>query len=173
MRSQSTASEIILRKATVTDLPGITEVEQLSFVHAGERFTQKRIGYLIVNPRSIVTVAVAGDRILGWAAGLVWLRGREPWGRIYALAVHPDARGKRLGPWLLDDMIQALRSRGAGIIFLEVRVDNQAAIRLYQAVGFEFCRLLHNYYGPDLPAQRMALPAAPHSGQRSGETRKS
>jgi ribosomal-protein-alanine N-acetyltransferase len=149
----------LLRHATVADLPGITEVEQLSFVHAGERFSERRVQYLIVNPRAIVTVAVERDRVLGWAAGLVWLRGREPWGRIYALAVHPDARGKRLGPRLLDNMIQALRTRGAGRIFLEVRADNHSAVRLYEKVGFSTCRVMHHYYGPDLPAQRMALAA--------------
>jgi ribosomal-protein-alanine N-acetyltransferase len=162
-----------LRKAIPADLPGITEVEQLSFVHAGERFTQKRVHYLILNPRSRVTVATDGDRILGWAAGLVWLRGREPWGRIYALAVHPQARGQRLGPRLLDEMIQSLRNRGAGRIFLEVRTDNRSAIGLYESVGFKTCRVLHNYYGPDLPAARMELPAAPHSGQMSGDARMS
>ena len=151
-------AEIILRTAVASDLSGITEVEQLSFVHAGERFNSKRVRYLIVNPRSIVTVAVQGQRVLGWAAGLVWLRGREPWGRIYALAVHPQSRGQRLGPRLLNDMIQSLRDAGAGRIFLEVRVDNHAAIRLYHSLGFQTCQLLHNYYGPDLPAQRMALP---------------
>jgi [ribosomal protein S18]-alanine N-acetyltransferase len=148
------------RKAALSDLPGINEVEQLSFVHAGERFTESRVRYLIVNPRAAVTVAVQDDRVLGWAAGLIWLRGREPWGRIYALAVHPQSRGQRLGPRLLKDMIESLRTRGAGRIFLEVRVDNDAAIRLYQSVGFRPCRLLTNYYGPDMPAQRMALPAA-------------
>jgi ribosomal-protein-alanine N-acetyltransferase len=150
---------VLLRPAILSDLPGITEVEHLSFVHAGERFTQERVHYLIINPRSIATVAVAEDRVLGWAAGLVWLRGREPWGRIYALVVHPRSRGQRLGPQLLDDMIQSLRTRGAGRIFLEVRTDNHAAIRLYESVGFASCRVLHNYYGPNLPAQRMELPA--------------
>jgi ribosomal-protein-alanine N-acetyltransferase len=145
------------------DLPGITEVEHLSFVHAGERFSESRVRYLIVNPRAMVIVAVEGDRVLGWAAGLVWLRGVEPWGRIYALAVHPQSRGKRLGPRLLDQMIRSLRDRGGGRIFLEVRVDNDAAIRLYQAVGFRPCRLLSNYYGPELHAQRMALPAITNS----------
>jgi len=150
---------IHIRKAVPTDLPGITQVEQLSFVHAGERFENKRVHYLIINPRSIVKVAAREDRLVGWAAGIVWLRGREPWGRIYALAVHPQARGQRLGPRLLNDMIQSLRDRGAGRIFLEVRVDNDAAIRLYQSVGFKPCRLLQNYYGPDLPAHRMELAA--------------
>jgi ribosomal protein S18 acetylase RimI-like enzyme len=138
--SDKQPADLLLRRASIADLPGIAEVEQLSFVHAGERFSE--------------------SRVLGWTAGLVWLRGREPWGRIYALAVHPHARGKRLGPRLLNQMIQSLRDRGARRIFLEVKVDNDLAIRLYQAVGFRPCRLLNHYYGPDLHAQRMALPAA-------------
>jgi ribosomal-protein-alanine N-acetyltransferase len=158
--SDKQPADLLLRRASIADLPGIAEVEQLSFVHAGERFSESRVRYLIVNPRSIVTVAVEDHRVLGWTAGLVWLRGREPWGRIYALAVHPHARGKRLGPRLLNQMIQSLRDRGARRIFLEVKVDNDLAIRLYQAVGFRPCRLLNHYYGPDLHAQRMALPAA-------------
>jgi ribosomal protein S18 acetylase RimI-like enzyme len=155
------AVEIQFRKATLSDLPGITEVEQLSFVHAGERFTHKRVHYLILNPRAMVTVAVHDNRVSGWAAGYVWRRGREPWGRIYALAVHPESRGHRLGMRLLGEMIRLLRKNGAGRIFLEVRVDNHPAVRLYQTVGFKTCRLLKDYYGPGLPAQRMALPAIP------------
>lgn len=153
------SSKILLRPAMLSDLPGITEVENLSFVHAGERFSQRRVGYLIVNPRSTVTAAAAGPRILGWAAGLVWSRGPQPWGRIYALAVHPDARGMRLGPRLLLDMIAALRRRGSGRIFLEVRHDNASAIRLYHANGFAPCRQLPNYYGHGIAAVRMELPA--------------
>jgi ribosomal-protein-alanine N-acetyltransferase len=154
----STSPEILLRKAILADSLGITEVENLSFVHAGERFSPRRVGYLIVNPRSTVTVAAAGPRILGWAAGLVWSQGPHPWGRIYALAVHPDARGKRLGQRLLLDMIAALRRRGSGRIFLEVRQDNASAIRLYEANGFAPCRLLPNYYGHAIAALRMELP---------------
>jgi len=156
--SDQQPSDLILRKASIADLPGITEVEHLSFVHAGERFSEKRVQYLIVNPRAMVTVAVEDARVLGWSAGLVWLRGREPWGRIYALAVHPQSRGMHLGPRLLNDMIQSLRGRGAGRIFLEVRTDNHSAIRLYEKAGFTTCRLLHHYYGPNLNAQRMAMP---------------
>jgi ribosomal-protein-alanine N-acetyltransferase len=156
---EHSSSNFLIRRAVPGDLGGITEVENLSFVHAGERFDNSRVNYLVVNPRCIVIVAMQGERLLGWSSGIVWLRGKEPWGRIYALAVHPQARGKRLGPRLLKDMIQLLRDRGAGRVFLEVRVDNDSAIRLYHAAGFRPCRLLKNYYGPEIPAQRMELPA--------------
>jgi ribosomal-protein-alanine N-acetyltransferase len=147
---------IRLRPATPADLPGITVVEELSFVHAGERFSQRRLRNLLTNPRATVTVANDGSRVLGWAAGLIWTRG-QPWGRVYALAVHPDARGNRLGPQLLHDMIHALRGRGSGRIFLEVRPDNVPAVRLYEKTGFVTCRVLENYYGHGIPAQRMVL----------------
>src|SRR5580693_137089 len=111
-------AHIHLRPATPADLPGITVVEELSFVHAGERFSALRLRNLLTNPRATVIVAMSGERVLGWAAGLVWTRGR-PWGRVYALAVHPDARGNRLGPRLLQDMIHTLRQRGSRRIFLE------------------------------------------------------
>jgi len=115
--------EIQLRSALTSDLPGITAVEHLSFVHAGERFTPSgfTISSSIPSDRDRGGPKRLGIRL---GAGLVWLRGREPWGRIYALAVHPDARGQRLGQRLLGEMIQSLRNRGAGRIFLEVRVDN-------------------------------------------------
>jgi ribosomal protein S18 acetylase RimI-like enzyme len=153
------SAPISLRPATPADLPGITVVEELSFVHAGERFSQLRLRNLLTNPRATVTVAVAGEKVLGWAAGLTWTRGK-PWGRVYALAVHPGARGNRLGPRLLHDMIAALRRRGSGRIFLEVRPDNAPAVRLYESTGFKTCRFLHNYYGPGIPAQRMVLELA-------------
>jgi ribosomal-protein-alanine N-acetyltransferase len=151
---------IHLRPATPADLPGITVVEELSFVHAGERFSALRLRNLLTNPRATVVVAMSGERVLGWAAGLVWTRGR-PWGRVYALAVHPDARGNRLGPRLLQDMIHTLGQRGSGRIFLEVRPDNDPAVRLYEKTGFVPCRLLENYYGHGIPAQRMVLENAP------------
>jgi ribosomal-protein-alanine N-acetyltransferase len=150
---------IHLRPATPADLPGITIVEELSFVHAGERFSQRRLRNLLTNPRATITVAVSEDQVLGWAAGLIWTRGR-PWGRVYALAVHPDARGNRLGPRLLHDMIHSLRERGSQRIFLEVRPDNTPAVGLYKKTGFVSCRVLENYYGQGIPAQRMVLEPA-------------
>ncbi len=86
------------------------------------------------------------------------MRGKEPWGRVYALAISPEARGRRLGPRMLEQLIDALRGRGAGRIFLEVRPDNPA-VKLYEKFGFAACKTLPDYYGKGHPAQRMARPA--------------
>ena len=148
---------IDLRAASPADVPAIVVIERLSFVHAGERFRRRRISYLTTNPRAIVFVAQENEEVLGWTAGLVWTRGKEPWGRIYALAVRPKARGRKLGRKLLQKMIDTLRQRGAGKIFLEVGDENPVAIRLYERNGFVVCRTLPNYYGQGRAAHRMVL----------------
>ena len=148
-----------MRAAVADDVPAIMEVERTSFEHAGERFGQPRVEYLIASPRAQVFVAESEGRVVGWAAGFVWLRGKEPWGRLYALAVDPSVRGKKVGARLMHHMLNTLKLLGAGRIFLEVRPDNDSAIRLYEKSGFAPCRLLHDYYGPGRPAQRMARPA--------------
>jgi ribosomal protein S18 acetylase RimI-like enzyme len=150
---------MLLRRATLADIPAIIDIEQSSFVHAGERFGQPRLEYLVGSPRLMVTVAENDATILAWSAAFTWTRTKTPWGRIYAIAVHPQSRGQRLGPQLMEHMIDSLKSRGAAILFLEVRPDNHAAINLYKKYGFTTCRELANYYGHNLPAIRMSRPA--------------
>ena len=147
-----------IRRATSQDIAAIGEIERLSFVHAGERFSERKVRHLIHNRRSVAAVAESGGHVLGWSVGFSWTRGPVPWGRVYALAVHPGSRGLRLGPRLLDYLIGKLRGRGAGPIFLEVRTDNHAAIRLYEKSGFGPCATLDHFYGPGIPAIRMKLP---------------
>ncbi|HZL37076.1 MAG TPA: GNAT family N-acetyltransferase [Tepidisphaeraceae bacterium] len=147
------------RLATLADVPEILAIEHLSFDHAAERFDEKKIAFLIHSPRTLVLVARLGDRVVGWCAGFSWTRGVTPWGRIYALAVHPIARGRKVGPLLMTQMIDSLRSQGAARIFLEVRSDNASAIRLYQKVGFNPCQTLADFYRPGVHAHRMALDA--------------
>ena len=153
--SASHSSNVMLRPAVLDDVPAIMAIEAASFIHAGERFGQRRVRYLISSPRALVTAAEAEGRVLGWVVGFAWMRTPEPWGRIYALAVDPRARGRRLGEKLLIQMNEALRAAGAKRIFLEVRPDNHAAMKLYQKAGFTPCRSLPNYYAPGIDAQRM------------------
>jgi ribosomal-protein-alanine N-acetyltransferase len=150
---------IELRPARLSDLDEIVQIEQASFVHAGERFVPRRIRYLLGSPRATVTVAEMETRVLGWAAGLIGPDRTGRWGRIYAVAVDPASRGHKLGHRLLHAMVSDLRKRGAGRIFLEVRQDNHPAIKLYQRSGFVACKTLPNYYARGVDAIRMSLDA--------------
>jgi len=100
-------------------------------------------------------VAESDGGIVGWVTGFWRDRGREPWGRVYAIAVDPHARGQKLGSRLMHGILVALEKRGTAKIFLEVRADNHAAVSLYRKLGFVDCRSLANYYGTGVTALRM------------------
>jgi [ribosomal protein S18]-alanine N-acetyltransferase len=147
----------LIRAANIADLSAIAEIEQLSFVHAGERFGLAKVHFLIRSPRAIALVSESKDRVTGWAAGFTWTQGKLPWGRVYALAIHPESRGRKLGELLLRHEIDVLRQGGARTIFLEVRPDNETARKLYEKFGFVECGTLPHFYGRGLPARRMKL----------------
>ena len=64
------------------------------------------------------------------------------------IAVDPAHRGQNFGRLLLEACQRALEAQGLTQLFLEVRVSNVAAIRLYGACGWRRCGLRPGYY-PD------------------------
>lgn len=73
------------------------------------------------------------------------------------LAVHPRYQGLGLGRRLLEDVIADSRCRGARALFLEVRVSNVVARRLYRRAGFRDLGVRRGYYGPGQDAIVMVL----------------
>ncbi|MCL6242684.1 MULTISPECIES: ribosomal protein S18-alanine N-acetyltransferase [Acinetobacter] len=61
------------------------------------------------------------------------------------MAIDPSEQGKGLGFQLLDESIALLKNNPVQI-FLEVRVGNQPAIRLYEKADFHQIDLRKNYY---------------------------
>lgn len=146
---------IIFRPAVTRDVDAILELEEISFAHVEEKFGRRQIQNLIANPRAKVVAAESNDRVLGWAAGLIRHHQESISGRLYAVAVHPDARGRGIGQKLVCHILHSLTKMGAKRIFLEVNVENRAAIKLYHKLGFADWRYLSDYYGPGYHALRM------------------
>lgn len=153
-------SAIHLRTAVARDVAAILELEIACFSRIEEMFNRRQLRGLIANPRAIVVVAESKDRVLGWSAGLVHRHRQCYSGRLYAIAVHPAAQGKRIGQRLIDCILHSLAMRGAQRIFLEVRVNNQEAINLYRKFGFTDQGYLADYYGQGHHGLRMMRHAA-------------
>lgn len=163
MATKKTAT---LRRARSGDVEGILHVEHSSFELEAEKFHHGQILGLIANPRANVWVATEpGGRVLGWAAGLLRRVAGGRSGRVYALAVSPEARGMGLGRKLFVRTLRVLRASGAGSVYLEVRSGNEAAIRLYRTLGFEEVWPLPHYYDQGVHGVRMRLRPAPSSGR--------
>jgi ribosomal-protein-alanine N-acetyltransferase len=65
---------------------------------------------------------------------------------LYSVAVSHNARGKGLGDILVDAAEKAARHRRKGRIFLEVRHNNAAAIRLYERRGYVKVGAIPGFY---------------------------
>ena len=65
---------------------------------------------------------------------------------ILNLCVHPDWQGKGLGRKLIQRLLKIARQHGAETAFLEVRVNNRAALQLYESLGFVEIGRRRNYY---------------------------
>jgi ribosomal protein S18 acetylase RimI-like enzyme len=139
-------SDLTIRTASIADLPLLESFEARCFADRHERFTRRLLRDLIANPNATILVAEHRAAPVGSA---IALRRRHPTGysgRIYSVAVTPDARGLGAGRRLTE----ALLARLADVrrVYLEVRPDNPAAIALYESLGFQRVRQLDNYYAP-------------------------
>ena len=62
------------------------------------------------------------------------------------ICVSPDWQRQGYGRLLLDHFMELAQERGAGQMFLEVRLSNDAAIALYRRQGFNEVGMRKNYY---------------------------
>jgi [ribosomal protein S18]-alanine N-acetyltransferase len=65
---------------------------------------------------------------------------------ILTIALHPQWRGRKLSPLLLEPHLAALRQEGVEKLFLEVDEANHVALRLYTRHGFEIIGRREAYY---------------------------
>ena len=62
---------------------------------------------------------------------------------VHTIGVDPEYQGRGIGRLLLDALLEFA---DGGLVYLEVRTDNEAAIGLYRSVGFEQIGLRKRYY---------------------------
>ena len=132
-------SDITLRTAQPSDLDGILRIERLVFSDpwSPESFTPE-----FTDSYSWFRVA----EIEGEIAGYVVARIVAQQGEIANIAVHPARHGTGLGGTLLDAAIVAAAAAECEAVWLEVRVSNAPAQRLYASRRFEEIGRRRNYY---------------------------
>jgi ribosomal protein S18 acetylase RimI-like enzyme len=103
-----------------------------------------RVAVVDDDPVAICTLAIRGDR--GWIGGL---------------GVAAPHRSRGIGAVLMRRVIEEARSRGVRELWLEVLVQNEPAIRLYEALGFEHVRELEVWSPDELVLNQHELPSLP------------
>ena len=123
------------------DLDGVLEVEAESFTNP---WTRDMYAWELKN-RSvchIYVVRTADCAVAGFCA--FWLVFDEI--HINNVAVLPQFRGQGMGTTLMQHVLLEARRLGAKRATLEVRASNQAALRLYQRLGFYVAATRKYYY---------------------------
>jgi mycothiol synthase len=69
--------------------------------------------------------------------GYCWLKVEQDRGEFYVVGVHPDLQGSGWGGRLFDAGLARMAEQGIRSAHLYVEGDNEAALRLYRARGFE------------------------------------
>ncbi len=127
------------RRSVPDDATGIAELEELIFPDPWDR---RSVADLIVSEGAMCFTAVDGHTVVAYVIG----RLIAPEGEIYRVAVRPEYRQRGIAYRLLDYAVKTSRGKGLESLFLEVRSQNIAAIRLYRAYGFTEVGLRKNYY---------------------------
>ncbi len=131
--------KIMIDVMTEGDLAEVLEIERASFTMP---WSETSFFNQIKNPRSISKVARVGGRI----AGYICASRVMDEGHILTFAVHPEQRKVGLASALISDMLSHLKEEGCRFIFLEVRVSNAAARKMYEKFGFRELGTRKNYY---------------------------
>ena len=87
-------------------------------------------------------VAKRNGEIVGYLLGLTLFEDAE----VLRVAVDEKFRGQKIGGAILDRFFELAKARGAQRMFLEVRVSNDSAIRLYESRAFTRGRVREKYY---------------------------
>lgn len=138
------------RPATRDDVEALVGLEVRCF--AGDRLTRARFRALLRRPTAAFIAAPDATGLAGYAL-LLFRRGSKV-ARLYSIAVDPGQRGRGLGRRLVEAAIDLARRRQAGILRLEVRVDNPGAIALYRGLGFHDFATRAGYYDDGTDALR-------------------
>jgi [ribosomal protein S18]-alanine N-acetyltransferase len=108
--------------------------------------------------------AYADDTLIGYAGLSVAGRKGDLESSVHTIGVDPAWQGKGVGTALLRAML-AVADEVSAPVFLEVRTDNEPAIRLYEAHGFVRLGVRRHYYQPsNADAYTMGRPPAGREG---------
>jgi len=133
-----------LRIMTAADIEAVLPLEQELF---GEESWSRQMleGELVEQPRSRYYVVADDDGVITGYGGLLVAGAQAD---VLTLAVAADRWGRGTGSALLEALLAEAERRGCTQVFLEVRVDNTRAQRLYRRYGFAQIGIRKGYYQP-------------------------
>ena len=136
--------EIKIETATIRLLDILYQIEEQCF--SEEAFTKRQIAYLLTDYNTIALAAKTQNEVAGFIIAQVETDETE-YGHIITVNVALNYRHKGVATKLLHETESLLKDRGISECRLEVREDNNPAIKLYHKLGYQTIGKLERYYG--------------------------
>jgi ribosomal-protein-alanine N-acetyltransferase len=157
METGSLQETYSIRKFSMNDLQSVTQINRsclpenytdFFFIDLYKRFPET----FIVAEEAGQVVGYIMCRVEVGLSGF-GLSGLVKKGHVVSVAVSPEHRHKGVGEGLVSKALEAMKLYNAKQSYLEVRVTNDEAIKLYKKLGFEVTRTMHGYYADGEDAQ--------------------
>jgi [ribosomal protein S18]-alanine N-acetyltransferase len=132
---------IEFRKLKLRDLAAIEEIERTSYPTPWSR---SMFASELAKPSSICLGAIEAEReeLVGY---LIISRYVDAW-HVMNIAVAPEYRRRGIARSLMERLFEVTARDARRGYTLEVRVSNEAAIRLYEELGFKTRGIRRGYY---------------------------
>jgi ribosomal-protein-alanine N-acetyltransferase len=134
--------EISILPARLDDLPAIMGLEQAGFP-AAEQWSERSWRGELLGERRTILVARAQHPV-----GVISITTVGELADLHRLVVEPRSRRQGIGADLVRAGLEIVRQLGIRAVILDVAYHNEAAIALYQQLGFEQLSARQDYYGP-------------------------
>jgi ribosomal-protein-alanine N-acetyltransferase len=130
---------VVVRDAGKDDVLAVAWIERAAFP---DPWPTDLITHQLTYPLGFMLIAEDGEIPVGYAS----FQSVGDESELLRLAVLPDRRRQGIAKQLLEHGYERLRRAGVRTCFLEVREDNESAIALYRAEGFEYTGRRRAYY---------------------------
>jgi ribosomal-protein-alanine N-acetyltransferase len=132
------ATSTLLRAMQMTDLPNVMAIEEAAYPFPWRLSIFEeclRVGYT-------ARVLEADKQLMGY--GLMSTRAGKA--HILNLCVHPTWQHAGYGKHILEHLLSLAKEQDVQTVFLDVRLSNEIAIKLYDQMGFNQIGMRKNYY---------------------------
>lgn len=130
----------VARPMAEADVEGVAHLERDTFSAPWKPDTFRRL--LPRDGTELWVVETPAHGVVGYA--VLWFVQEQ--GELANIAIRPEHRGRGLGSFLLDRIVERAVEKGVRSLYLEVRVSNTRAARLYERRGFREIGRRRNYY---------------------------
>lgn len=128
-----------IEKMDAVHVSAVAALERVCFT---DPWSEKSVRDELKNPLSLWLVALEGDCLAGYV-GSQSVMGESD---MMNVAVAPAFRRKGIAEKLVNELVAQLTKAGNHCLSLEVRASNEAAISLYQKLGFTQVGRRPKYY---------------------------